>query len=311
MSATGCSSVVDGIPPPILKAMLQSLWKSISSWGDLPTNFPYTLGSAIPYGFELPGGFVQFSATSTKQQTSAAAEATGRQHPILDALLNPGNASQVSVFALKRAKQQSPPFKGNGAVSQHTFDQAKNHFAKCKTLLHPNLLKVLATYETSNALYIVTECCFSLVHVVHLSRQQQQQQDLAAKRPPSLPQQQKCGPPTAPINEMSDFTRKAEAAAVAAAEVAANTCWNFLELAESISFLHDQCKLVHGEVSPFSIFVTPHGEECAIMKINEGQQSRGLEYFSDRNPQGEAPPLDHHCARSIERSTRLRSTQEA
>ncbi|CDJ50661.1 SCY kinase (incomplete catalytic triad), putative [Eimeria brunetti] len=240
--------------------MLQSLWKSISSWGDLPANFPYTLGSAIPYGFELPGGFVQFSATSTKQSTTAAAEGAGRPYPILDALLNPGSASQVSVFALKRAKQQPPPFKGNGSAPQHTFDQAKNHFAKCKTLLHPNLLKVLATYETSNALYIVTECCFSLVHVVHLCRQQQQQQDLAAKRPPSLPQQQKCDPPTAPVDAISDPTRKAEAAAVAAAEAASSTHWNFLELTESLSFLHDQCKLVHGEVSPFSIFVTPNGK---------------------------------------------------
>ncbi|CDJ36055.1 SCY kinase (incomplete catalytic triad), putative [Eimeria mitis] len=240
--------------------MLQSLWKSISSWGDLPTSFPYSLGSAIPYGFELPGGFVQFSATSTKQSAGAAAEGAGRQHPILDALLNAGNASHVSVFALKRAKQQSSPFKGNGSVSQHTFEQAKNHFAKCKTLLHPNLLKVLATYETSNALYIVTECCFSLVHVVHLSRQQQQQQDLAAKRPPSLPQPHKFDPPRAPVDAVSDSMRKAEAAAVAAAGTAAKTCWNFLELTEGLSFLHDQCKLVHGEVSPFSIFVTPHGK---------------------------------------------------
>ncbi|CDI75034.1 SCY kinase (incomplete catalytic triad), putative [Eimeria praecox] len=253
--------------------MLQSLWKSISSWGDLPTNFPYTLGSSIPYGFELPGGFVQFSATSTKQSTAVATEGAGRQHPILDALLNPGNASQVSVFALKRAKQQSSPFKGNGSVSQHTFDQAKNHFAKCKTLLHPNLLKVLATYETSNALYIVTECCFSLVHIVQLRRQQRQQQDLAAKRPPSLPQQEKCDPPSASVDAMSDFTRKAEAAAVAAAEAAASTCWNLLELTESLSFLHDQCKLAHGEVSPFSIFVTPHGK----WKLSSFALTRSLE----------------------------------
>ncbi|CDJ60097.1 SCY kinase (incomplete catalytic triad), putative [Eimeria maxima] len=253
--------------------MLQSLWKSISSWGDLPANFPYTLGSAIPYGFELPGGFVQFSATSTRQSTGAAVEGSGRQRPILDALLNPGNASQVSVFALKRAKQQSPPFKSNGSVSLPTFDQAKNHFAKCKTLLHPNLLKVLGTYETNNALYIVTECCFSLVHVVYLNRQQQQQQELAAKRPPSLPQQQRSDPPTASVDGVSDSTRKAEAATVAAAEVAANTCWNFLELTESLSFLHDQCKLVHGEVSPFSIFVTPHGK----WKLSSFVLTRSLE----------------------------------
>ncbi|CDJ42613.1 SCY kinase (incomplete catalytic triad), putative [Eimeria tenella] len=256
--------------------MLQSLWKSISSWGDLPANFPYTLGSAVPYSFELPGGFVQLSATSTKLAPNSAVDGASGQRPILDALLNPGSAAQVSVFALKRDKQQSPPSRGSGSVSQRAFDRARNHLAKCKTLLHPNLLKVLGTYETNNALYIVTECCFSLVHVAHLIQLQKQQQDLAAKRPSSLPHQQTSDPPSGVNGTLSDSTRKAEAAAAAAAELAGKSCWNLLELAEGLSFLNDQCRLAHGEVSPFSVFVTPHGK----WKLSSFVLTRPLEEVS-------------------------------
>lgn len=202
---------------------------------------------------------MQFAARSTKPAAGSGTESDGRKHPILDALLNPSNGSQVSVFALKLDRHQSPPTHSRASVSKHNFEQAKNHLAKCKTLLHPNLLKVLGTYETTSAVYIVTECCFCLAHVLYVSQQQQQHQDLAAKRPPALPQHQSSDPPAAATAAVPDTTFYAAAAAAAAAATAGNSCWNFLELIEGLSFLHDQCKLVHGEVSPFSIFVTPHG----------------------------------------------------
>ncbi|XP_026191052.1 uncharacterized protein LOC34619705, partial [Cyclospora cayetanensis] len=251
--------------------MLQSLWKSLSSWGDLPASFPYTLGSPVPYSFELPGGFVQFNATNTTAKASAAvpsssADGQARHSPTLAALLNPSNAQQVSVFALKRDKQQqqqtalSP---SRGTVSQASFDQARNHLAKCKTLLHPNLLKVLGTYETKNALYVVTECCFALPYVLYLSQQRQKEQELEAKRPASLPQQQ-CSADPPPASSSSATAAEAveslRTSAAAAAAAASASCWNLLELLQGLSFLHDQCKLAHGEVSPFSVFVTPHGK---------------------------------------------------
>lgn len=253
--------------PNATAAMLQSLWKSISTWGDLPTNFPYNLGPTVPYAFELPGGFVQFAATSTRPGGGSATDDDGRKCPTLDTLLNPSNGGQVSVFALKRDKQQPSPLPG-GAGSQHSFEQAKNHLVKCKTLLHPNLLKVLGTFETSNALYVVTECCFSLPHVLYLSQQQQQNQSLAAKRPAALPPQKSDGAPNAAVSALPDTACYAAAAAAAAAATADNSCWNFLELIGGLSFLHDQCKLVHGEISPFSVFVTPHGkEDCPFMPL--------------------------------------------
>ncbi|KAL8439911.1 hypothetical protein Efla_004836 [Eimeria flavescens] len=242
-------------------AMLQSLWKSISSWGELPANFPYTLGPAVPYGFELPGGFVQFYANSTKPVGGSEAADDKDRRPILDSLLNPSKGGPVSVFAFKRDKQQSPPLRGKGSsCCQYSLEQAKNHLVKCKTLLHPNLLKVIATYETNTALYVVTECCFSLPHVLYLSQQQQQQQTLAAKRPASLPPPQSSESSKAAAADLSDGACYAAAAAAAAEAAAGSSCWNLLELIGALSFLHDQCKLVHGEVSPFSVFVTPHGE---------------------------------------------------
>ncbi|KAL8275800.1 hypothetical protein Esti_000363 [Eimeria stiedai] len=245
--------------------MLQSLWKSISSWGDLPANFPYTLGSAVPYGFELPGGFVQFYGTRSKPSGGSEAVADAcRKQPILDSLINPSKGSPVSVFAFKRDKQQGPIVNASSPRSPRDFTHAKNHLVKSKTLLHPNLLKVIATYETSSALYVVTECCFSLVHVLYLSQQQQQQQQLAAKRPSALP------PPASTSDdskatvdgkppEVASYAAAAAAAAEAAA-AASSSCWNLLELIGALSFLNDQCNLAHGEVSPFSVFVTPHGK---------------------------------------------------
>ncbi|KAL8429827.1 hypothetical protein ACSSS7_006275 [Eimeria intestinalis] len=183
--------------------MLQSLWKSLSSWGDLPANFPYTLGPAVPYGFELPGGFVQFYATRSKSSGGSEAGADAcRKQPILDSLINPSKCSPVSIFAFKRDK--------------------------------------------------------------HQGQQRQQQQQLAAKRPSALP------PPSSSSSgddikkvvedtfpEASCYAAAAAAAADAAA-AASSSCWNLLELIGALSFLNDQCNLAHGEVSPFSFFVTPH-----------------------------------------------------
>ncbi|KAL8454929.1 hypothetical protein Emag_001295 [Eimeria magna] len=282
--------------------MLQSLWKSISSWGDLPANFPYSLGSSVPYGFELPGGFVQFYATRSKSSggSEAAADAS-RKQPILDSLINPSKGSPVSVFAFKRDKQQGAGGAASSPLSPCDFEQAKNHLVKSKTLLHPNLLKVIDTYETSSALYVVTECCFSLVHILYLSQQQQQQQQLAAKRPSGLP------PPASTDNDskaaVDDTALDAAAyaaAAAAAAEAAAaasNSCWNLLELIGALSFLNDQCNLAHGELSPFSVFVTPHGKwKLSCFSLSRPLDSvRWPDFHSQVNAsisaaQGWAPP---------------------
>ena len=195
---------------------------------------------------------MQFAATRTKPVSGAGADGAVNKHPTLDALLNPSNGTEVSVFALKRDKQQ--------ALHVNSYEQAKNHLNKCKTLLQPNLLKVLGTYETSNSLYVVTECCFSLPYVLYLSQQQQQERELASKRPFALPQQQVTGSASQASTATPDGASYAASAAAAAAGSADSCCWNFLELIEAVSFLHDQCKLVHGELSPFSVFVTPHGK---------------------------------------------------
>lgn len=214
----------------------------------------------MPYGFELPGGFVQFAATRAKPTGAIGTEGEAKKHHILDSLLNASNAEQVSVFALKRDRQQPTQFCGSGSSQQHNIEYAKNHLAKCKTLLHPNLLKVLGTYETRSAMYVVTESCFSLPHILYLSQQHQQEQELAAKRPPGLPRQESSSTSSAEKVLAGDVASCAAAAAAAAAATADNSCWNFLELIKGLSFLNDQCKLVHGEVSPFSVFVTPHGK---------------------------------------------------
>ncbi|KAK6590172.1 Ser Thr kinase [Cryptosporidium xiaoi] len=106
---------------------------------------------------------------------------------------------------------------------------AKNQFRICKSLIHPCILKIYDTLEVPNSYYIITEPCVSLYNLavnssftfeVFLNDSKELNYDILF-----------------PIDCISGL----------------------YEVTNAVKFLHDDAKLLHGNINPFNIYVNYEG----------------------------------------------------
>ncbi|KAJ1604982.1 Ser/Thr protein kinase [Cryptosporidium canis] len=106
---------------------------------------------------------------------------------------------------------------------------AKNQFQKCKSLIHPSILKVYDTLEVPNSYYIITEPCISLYNLsIHLNY---------------------------------SFITYIDDSRVMEYDIGfPKDCTSGLyEIIKGLKFLHNDGKLLHGNISPLTVYVNFEG----------------------------------------------------
>ncbi|CRG97813.1 protein kinase, putative [Plasmodium gallinaceum] len=97
-------------------------------FGDLPPNFNFIIGKKVEYKIKI--GYYEIYEGFNK------------------------NNEEVSIFIYdKKSKEKN-------SIKRYIT----NHFNYSKKLIHPNILKVLYTYENDKRIYIVTEKCIPLIY---------------------------------------------------------------------------------------------------------------------------------------------------
>ena len=133
---------------------------------------------------------------------------------------------------------------GGRSVADPTQNQllcAIHHFRRCKTLVHPNLLRVYATLDTDHPNGDTPD---------------------PTQRPPDQP----LGADVPTTGELIVVTERAVPledyldSLPAGAESAARVAWGLHNLVSALGFLHNTAKLAHGAVCPHSVYVTPAGD---------------------------------------------------
>ncbi|SOV11694.1 protein kinase, putative [Plasmodium gaboni] len=97
-------------------------------FGDLPSSFNYMIGKKIEYDIKI--GYYEMYEGHDK------------------------NCEEVCVFIYEK----------NNKETTYVKRYIKNHLSYSKKLIHPNILKVLDTYENEKRIYIVTEKCVPLIY---------------------------------------------------------------------------------------------------------------------------------------------------
>ncbi|KFG43588.1 SCY kinase (incomplete catalytic triad) [Toxoplasma gondii FOU] len=224
--------------------MLQSLLGRFGGkWGDLPSSFGFVVGEEVPLPFALSCGFLLFTCTRKSDGLPA------------------------SLFLLKK---KSDAKQSTGAVQfPSDVPAGRSHLQRAKTLLHPDVLKTLETYESESALYVVTEQCWPLPLL--LGRQPSREARSAGRM------QQGAHPAGNGVTEARDGDEERNAKerrlAEAEREAAAAACiadvvWGIYQVTSAVAFLHESCNLLHGLVNPLSVFVTANGSwRLACMEL--------------------------------------------
>ncbi|KAH8583387.1 Ser Thr kinase [Cryptosporidium sp. chipmunk genotype I] len=117
-----------------------------------------------------------------------------------------------------------------GFISLETAKKlAKNQFQKCKSLIHPCILKVYDTLEVPNSYYIITEPCVSLYSLS--------------------------------ININHSFVTYNDDSRESEYEIGfPKDCISGLyEIIKGLKFLHNDGRLLHGNISPLSVYVNFEG----------------------------------------------------
>ncbi|CRH00633.1 protein kinase, putative [Plasmodium relictum] len=96
-------------------------------FGDLPSNFNFIIGKKVEYKVKI--GYYEIYEGINK------------------------NNEEVSIFIYDKKNKE------RNSIKRYT----SNHFNYSKKLIHPNILKVLYTYENDKRIYIVTEKCIPLI----------------------------------------------------------------------------------------------------------------------------------------------------
>ncbi|KAF7456398.1 SCY1 protein kinase [Cryptosporidium felis] len=106
---------------------------------------------------------------------------------------------------------------------------AKNQFQKCKSLIHPCILKVYDTLEVTNSYYIITEPCISLYNLA--------------------------------INSRHSFEVLSEDSGESEYEIdfPKDCISGLFEVLNGLKFLHNDGKLLHGSISPLTVYVNSEG----------------------------------------------------
>lgn len=97
-------------------------------FGDLPSSFNYMIGKKIEYDIKI--SYYEIYEGHDK------------------------NGEEVCVFIYEK----------NNKETSFVKRYIKNHLSYSKKLIHPNILKVLDTYENEKRIYIVTEKCVPLIY---------------------------------------------------------------------------------------------------------------------------------------------------
>eukprot|EP01031_Cornospumella_fuschlensis_P036732 gene36732-44555_t len=107
--------------------------------------------------------------------------------------------------------------------SPELLSLAKQNVQRLRTIRHPYILTFVDSMELEDSLLLVTEPCIPL---------DQWLKKLSSNADPRVPKQ----------NIFHELT------------------WGFKCILQALDFVHSQCNIVHGNVSPSSIFITPSGD---------------------------------------------------
>ncbi len=152
------------------------------------------------------------------------------------------SASSSSVAGLTSI-QQSPAvsifkFDKKGNQNQQYFAAASNALRRCKILRHPYILQYIDGVETDSEIVIVTEPVIPLIDFL---------KDLNSRYSNSNDDDDGgiAGNSSKGLNEVIKNGALA---------------WGIGNIANALSFLNSSCKLIHGNISLGSVFVTPGGD---------------------------------------------------
>ncbi|KAH8740659.1 Ser/Thr protein kinase [Cryptosporidium ryanae] len=172
-------------------------------FNDLPSNFGYTIGEKIEgEGYSIWTHYRGFKKNRPEQS--------------------------CSVFVFDKSNNTSTGVLGFLPVDV-SRKIAKNQFRRCKSLIHPCILKIYDTLEVSNYYYIITEPCISL------------------------------------YNLATNFSFTFETFSNDSKDLEYDIFFpidcisGLYEVTNGIKFLHNDAKLLHGNISPFNVYVNYEG----------------------------------------------------
>lgn len=172
-------------------------------FNDLPSNFGYTIGEKVKgEDYSIWTHYRGYKKNKPEQTCSVF---------VFDKTLNSCGDS-VRFIPVEIAKKL-----------------AKNQFQRCKSLIHPSILKVYDTLEVPNSYYIITEPCVSLYNLS--------------------------------ISLNHSFTTCADDSRESEYEIGfPKDCISGLyEITKGLRFLHNDGKLLHGNISPLTVYVNFEG----------------------------------------------------
>jgi SCY1-like protein 1 len=158
----------------------------------------------------------------------------------------------VTVFKAEKKALMKKSLSSSGLVDP-TMTQilpALFHFHKIKTILHPNILRVYATLDTDFPNGETPEASNQITS--------------AMSNPSSLAAMERFPATgdliivTEPVTPLAHYLN-----AIQALDTQNNSdaiAWGILCLIQALDFLHSTAKLAHGNVCPYSVFVTPAGD---------------------------------------------------
>ncbi|KAL3126467.1 Thr protein kinase [Cryptosporidium hominis] len=173
-------------------------------FNDLPSNFGYTIGEKVKgEDYSIWTHYRGYRKNKPEQTCSVF---------VFDKTQNSGNENVLGFIPFETAKKL-----------------AKNQFQKCKSLIHPCILKVYDTLEVPNSYYIITEPCVSLYNLS--------------------------------VNINHSFVTYDDNSKESEYEIGfPKDCISGLyEIIKGLKFLHNDGKLLHGNISPLTIYLNFEG----------------------------------------------------
>ncbi|OII73672.1 protein kinase [Cryptosporidium ubiquitum] len=173
-------------------------------FNDLPSNFGYTIGEKVKGDdYSIWTHYRGYRKNKPEQTCSVF---------FFDKNRSSGNENVLGFIPIETAKKL-----------------AKNQFQRCKSLIHPCILKVYDTLEVSNSYYIITEPCVSLYNL------------------------------SLSINHT--FVTYTDDSKESEYEIGfPKDCISGLyEIIKGLKFLHNDGKLLHGNISPLTVYVNFDG----------------------------------------------------